>query len=110
LGFSAERQREFDSRWPVMRQLAERGWSVFVSLAPLIGPVVLPDDFLALSKWVIVIGEEGADERIRIMDAHWARAIREQCIDADIPLFLRGMGGRRTIPPDLRIRQFPQLG
>ena len=31
---------------------------MFVSLAPLLAPVTLPPDFLALSKWVIVAGEQ----------------------------------------------------
>jgi protein gp37 len=41
LGFSAERQREFDQRWADMRELAARGWTVFVSIAPMLGPVVV---------------------------------------------------------------------
>jgi protein gp37 len=54
LGFSAENQEWFDRRWADMRPLAEAGWVVFVSIAPMIGPVTLPDDFLALAQWVIV--------------------------------------------------------
>jgi protein gp37 len=58
LGFSAERQKEFDERWPDMRRLASEGWFIFVSLAPLIGPITLPADFLELRErvWVIVAG------------------------------------------------------
>ena len=46
LCFSAENQEWFDQRWEDMRALAEAGWFVFVSIAPMIGPVTLPDDFL----------------------------------------------------------------
>ena len=46
LGFSAERQQQFDERWPLMRELAKRGWIVFVSVAPMLGPVTLPLDLL----------------------------------------------------------------
>ena len=92
-----------------MRQLAERGWFTFASLAPLIGPIRLPGDFLAFARWTIVNGEEGPTDRIRPMDPRWARAIRDQCAEAHIPFFLRGMGGKRAIPRDLRIKQFPQL-
>jgi protein gp37 len=63
LGFSAERQIEFDIRWVHMRPLAEVGWFVFTSLAPLLKQILLPEDFLAFGKrtWVIVNGEgEGA--------------------------------------------------
>jgi protein gp37 len=60
LGFSAERQKEFDERWTHIRKLAEAGWIVFVSVAPMLGPVVLPPDFLAHRGrvWVIASGEE----------------------------------------------------
>jgi protein gp37 len=44
VGFSAEDQAQFDERWPAMRALA--GWTIFVSVAPMIGEVRLPDDFL----------------------------------------------------------------
>ena len=53
LDFSAEDQANFDRRWPVMRGLAEQGWMIFVSIAPMIGPVTLPADFLRLGKWAI---------------------------------------------------------
>jgi protein gp37 len=46
LAFSACDQAEFDKHWANMRTLAESGWFVFVSCAPLIGPIKLPDDFL----------------------------------------------------------------
>jgi protein gp37 len=113
LGFSAENQKCLDQRWSDMRPLAEAGWFMFVSLAPLLGPVTLPDDFLALGKrtWVIVNGE---DEQVpkalcRDMDPMWARAIRDQCEAAGIPFFLRGMGRGAPRPDDLRIRQFPTV-
>src|SRR5262249_6006048 len=53
LGFSAENQEWFDRRWADMRRLAEAGRFIFVSIAPMIGAVILPDDFLALGRWVI---------------------------------------------------------
>ena len=68
LGFSAERQREFDVHWADMRTLAEAGWTIFVSIAPMIGPVILPDDFLALGRWVIVSGEQGPHRDCRDMN------------------------------------------
>ena len=81
LCFSAGNQEWFDRRWADMRALAEAGWFVFVSIAPMIGPVSLPDDFLALAKWVIVNGEceQIEPERCRPMDAAWVRAILDQC-------------------------------
>ena len=60
LGFSAERQHEFDARWAHMRALSACGWTVFVSVAPMLKPVLLPPDFLVHGErvWCICAGEE----------------------------------------------------
>jgi protein gp37 len=111
LGFSAENQEWFDKRWPDMRTLAEAGWRVFVSVAPMIGAVTLPPDFLAFGPrvWVIVAGEQGPRKRCRFMDANWARAVCEQCKTAGIPFFVKQMSGGAPIPLDLEVRQFPSV-
>lgn len=107
LGFSAERQQEFDERWPEARKLANVGWTIFVSVEPMIGPVVLPDDFLAFGNKVQIItgGESGEDRRET--DADWMRVLRDQCLPAGVPYFTKQMTGKRHIPRDLMIRQFP---
>jgi protein gp37 len=66
-----------------MRALAELGWLVFVSIAPMREPVRLPQDFLALGDraWVIVAGEQGAHLDCREMDLDWARAIRNRPLE-----------------------------
>ena len=112
LGFSAERQGEFDARWQDMRPLADAGWLVFVSIAPMLGPVTLPPDFLARSarRWVIVAGEQGPHRLCRDMHPDWARAIRDQCVASGIPFFMKQMARKEPMPPDLLIRQFPQGG
>jgi protein gp37 len=111
LGFSAERQREFDQRWLDMRALADAGWFVFVSIAPMLGQVTLPPDFVALGPrtWVIVAGEQGPHARCRSMDPQWARHVRDQCIKAGIPFFMKQMAKGAPIPPDLQIRKFPSV-
>lgn len=111
LGFSAERQIEFDARWPHMRRLARAGYLTFVSIAPMIGSVRLPDDFLALGPrtWVIVAGEQGPHDRCRDMVPAWAQAIRDQCKAAGIPFFMKQMSKGEAIPPDLQIREFPAV-
>jgi hypothetical protein len=113
LGFSAENQKWFDRRWADMRPLAEAGYFVYVALSPLLGPVTLPPDFLALGKrtWVVVYGECNRWERelCRPLEPNWVRAIRDQCSTAGIPFFIRGMHTGAHIPPDLHIRQFPVL-
>jgi protein gp37 len=111
LGFSAENQEWFDRRLADMRPLAELGWFIFVSIAPMIGPVRLPPDFLALGRrtWVIVAGEQGRHRDCRDMDPDWGRAVREQCKAANIAFFMKQMARGAPIPPDLRIREFPSV-
>jgi protein gp37 len=111
LGFSGEDQEWFDRRWKDMKSLAEAGWLVFVSIAPMLDPVTLPPDFLAYGPraWVIVAGEQGAHDRCRDMEPSWARAIRDQCREAGVPFFMKQLERNEPIPPDLHIRQFPSL-
>jgi protein gp37 len=111
LGFSAENQEWFDRRWPPMRALAQQGWYIFVSIAPMIGTVKLPIDLLTLGKrtWVICSGEQGPSAHVRYMSSTWARGVRDQCADFDVPFFLKQMSGEKPIPPDLFIREFPAL-
>jgi protein gp37 len=110
LGFSAENQECFDKRWADIRPLAEAGWFVFTSLAPLLAPVTLPDDFLALAKWVIVNGEKAKSKRSRPMETAWVRTIHDQCTAAHIPLFIKEPHTGGYLAPDLqKIRQFPGL-
>jgi protein gp37 len=112
LGFSAENQEWFDRRWADMRRLSEAGWFVYVSIAPMIGPVTLPPDFRAPGKrtWVIVSGEQRVPgTRPRPMKRQWARDVRDQCAAAGIPFFMKQMANGAPIPPDLRLRQFPRM-
>jgi protein gp37 len=87
--------------------MLQAGWLLFVSIAPMIGPVRLPVDFSG--RWVIVSGEEGPDALIRVMNPMWARALRDQCRDAGIAFFMKQMTGTIPIPGDLLIRQFPRI-
>jgi protein gp37 len=110
VGFSAEDQACFDRRWADVRPLANAGWFVFVSIAPMLESVTLPKDFLALGKrtWCIVSGEQKIPRtRCRDMDPDWARDVRDQCAKAGIPFFMKQMAKGAYIPPDLQIRQFP---
>ena len=63
----------------------------FLSLEPLLGP--LPDLDLEGIDWVIVGGESGPGARP--MDLSWTQAIRDQCLEADVPFFLKQLGGVR---------------
>lgn len=91
-GTSAERQKEFDERWPHLRSLAELGFIVFISYEPALGPLVLPRDFLALRDraWLIAGGCSGD----RAWPAHpdWFRSVRDQCGSAGVPFFFKQWG------------------
>ena len=102
LGFSAERQLEFDQRWTHMRALATGGWTVFVSVAPMLGPLRLPPDFLEHGKriWVICCGEQNCGG-FRPMNPDWARALRDQCAAAAVPFNMLRMSHGQSIAPDL---------
>ena len=109
LGVSCGHQEEFNKYWPLLRQLALRGWTTFLSLAPLIDEIVLSDDCLALVKWVIVSGEKAAHKHCRYMKPAWARALLAQCRAAGIPFFMKIMSRDEHIPLDLLVRQFPRV-
>lgn len=55
--------------------------------------------------WVICGGESGP--KARPMDPQWARSLRDQCIDAGTPFFMKQMSKRAPIPDDLDIKEFP---
>lgn len=63
----------------------------FLSLEPLLGP--LPDLRLSGIDWVIVGGESGPGARP--MRAEWVTAIRDQCLNANVPFFFKQWGGVR---------------
>ena len=61
----------------------------FLSLEPLLGSLGELD--LSGIDWVIVGGESGP--RARTMDADWAREVRDQCIEQNVPFFFKQWGG-----------------
>jgi len=109
LGVSAERQQEADARIPDL--LSTPAAVRFVSAEPLLGPIdvtrldvpdygylnALDDGYFTDGRpprprldWVIVGGESGPGARP--MHPDWARAIRDQCVAADVPFFFKQWG------------------
>ena len=91
IGTSVENQR-YAPRITVLARLpaAVR----FVSAEPLLGAIDLRewlDD--GVVQWVIAGGESGP--AARPMDLGWARALRDQSLDAGVAFFLKQLGGRR---------------
>lgn len=109
-GVSAEDQKTFDERVPLLLQTpaAVR----FVSLEPLLGPIdvdgaIWPGCVLTKEQhdehcdggmfcdernldWVIVGGESGPGARP--MHPDWVRSIRDQCVGAGVPFFFKQWG------------------
>lgn len=112
LGVTAEDQQRFDER--VKRLVncagvfAER---LFISIEPMIGPIVLRSSFFHDSPWgpqhfwIIAGGETGPDARM--MQPEWALSIKQQCEAWDIPFFMKQMTNRASIPEELQGQQFP---
>jgi protein gp37 len=126
LGVTAENQEQADNRIPVLLQIpaAKR----FVSIEPMLGPVDLgwylaryqsnisglrymvkgaAGDYteLSLLDWVILGGETGPGHRP--MEPQWARDVRDQCVRAGVPFFMKKMAGGGQPPDDLMIREYP---
>ncbi len=123
LGVSVENQAAADERIPLL--LGTPGAVRFVSAEPLLGPVDLDaiprlsgdgylrplDGRFRTLDWVIAGGESGP--KSRPMELEWARFLRDQCGQAQVPFFMKQITerGRKlpfdTWPMDLRVRDFP---
>jgi protein gp37 len=117
LGVSVENQKAADERIPLLLQTpaAVR----FLSMEPLLGPVDLRNiDYDRTVKidcltglhgwpyphaeqdkrihWVIVGGESGPGARP--MHPDWVRSLRDQCVEAGVPLFFKQWGEWAPVP------------
>lgn len=120
LGVSCENQATANERIPLLLKVAA---SVrFVSAEPLLGPISFGDiptgkgtgdewdpviTMDALSRasvfaphvnWVIVGGESGPGARP--CDINWIRDIVKQCKTAEVPVFVKQLGGKPLFPSD----------
>jgi protein gp37 len=112
LGVSAETQKEADARIPILLQTpaAVR----FVSVEPMLGPVILREDWMphydpkqhyAIDPpnyrdkldWVICGGESGPGARP--MHPDWARGLRDVCQRYQVPFFFKQWGEWRPGGP-----------
>lgn len=89
-----------------------------LSVEPMIGPVVLRDYWLDVTKgypvikWVIVGGESGT--RARPMPLNWAHDLLRQCDATKTAFFMKQLGGVQDkkdqlddFPSSLKVREFP---
>ena len=104
LGITTENQEQFDRRWPILARIA--AVVRFISYEPALGPLTLRNQTI-LPDWVICGGESGG--HARMMEPAWARALRDECGELGIAFFMKQMTGKKPIPADLLIRQFPSV-
>lgn len=100
LGFTAEDQERFDWRWERAKEIPAKVW--FVSYEPALGPLFIRPH---LPDWIICGGESGPGARQ--MNPAWARDLRDQCAASGVNFFMKQMTGKKPIPADLLVRQFP---
>lgn len=56
--------------------------------------------------WVVAGGESGPNHRE--MNPDWAARLKWQCQQSGVPFFMKQMSGKKPIPPDLLVREYPQ--
>lgn len=88
----------------------------YVSVEPMLSRVKLSQQLLAHGKrkidWVVCGAESGPGARP--MELDWARSLRDQCMEANVPFLMKQIceNGRKIPfeewPEDLQIRQFPE--
>ncbi len=117
IGTSVENQETANERIPELMHIpaAVR----FLSCEPLLGPVDLGFS-VGWIDWVIVGGESGPGARP--MEIGWLNSLRDQCIAAGVPVFIKQMGSEyakrchfgdskggdwNEWAAEYRIRQFP---
>lgn len=104
IGATIANQAEYDrdrmKLWDVKQSLDPL--FTFGSFEPMLGPIIIdryaPD-------WIICGGESGRE--IREMDPEWARDLRDASFRFGRSFFMKQMAGKKAIPADLLIRQFP---
>jgi protein gp37 len=103
LGITAEDDEHYRQRWSILVRIPAAVY--FVSYEPAIGPLDSLVPTLHLPDWIICGGESGPGART--MEPAWARALRDQCNALNVAFFMKQMTGKKPIPADLLVRQFP---
>jgi protein gp37 len=101
LGATAEDQEDYNRRWAILSGIP--AVVRFISYEPALGPLTIAGAHLP--DWVICGGETGPGARH--MDLKWARDLRDECARLGVAFFLKQVTGKKPIPPDLMVRQFP---
>lgn len=109
LGVSIELQRWAPVRLGTLARVSAAAVR-FASCEPLLGPLDLRPWLGTGLHWVIAGAESGPGARM--MDTHWVRALRDQCVAADIAFFYKqdaDTRGRKIPTPMLDGRIWTQM-
>lgn len=131
IGVTAENQRTADERIPLL--LSTPAAKRFISVEPMLESMEIlsylpeydyrptyeyyqkaypnsgksPIQINSGLDWVICGAETGSNARPMNLD--WARDLRNECADANVPFFFKKAGPHNTpIPEDLMIREYPR--
>lgn len=95
LGITVVNQEEADRDIPKL--ILAPATIRFLSIEPLLGPVILRPEWLEHIDWVIVGGESGPGARP--MHPDWARSLRDQCAAAGVPFLFKQWGEWNSAMP-----------
>lgn len=103
-GTSVENQKWADRRLESLAAVPGFDGRRWVSIEPMLEPITVKK-WLPFFDFVVLGGESGPGHRP--MDLDWARSIRDECFEAEVPFFFKQTAGKKYIPKDLRVRQLP---
>jgi protein gp37 len=102
---------------PIINELTQRGWTTFISAEPLLERLDLGFDKGYRVHQVITGAEsgkkskDGTGRKIQSMDEDWVRALRDQCVDANVAFFYKQnfLKGKKVHLPLLDGRQWVEF-
>lgn len=103
LGITCGDQEEFDRDYIKLANIPAPVH--FISYEPALAPLSIRESY-PFPGWMICGGESGP--KARMMDLQWARNLRDECSERSIPFFFKQTTGKKPIPPDLMVREFPR--
>lgn len=103
-GTSVENQSMADRRLESLAAVPGFDGRRWMSIEPMLEPITVKK-WLPFFDFVVLGGESGAGHRPMNLD--WARSIRDECLEAEIPFFFKQTAGKGDIPDDLMVRQLP---
>lgn len=113
LGTTCCDRSEYERNWDALRHA--NAAVHFISYEPALGPLTMfpfphrlagDEPGKLLPDWIICGGESG--HGAREMDAEWSRALLKECAWHNVAFFMKQMTGKKPIPDDLLVRQFPR--